>query len=63
MDDKGPRLLEQEVEEVTQTADSWLVRRQTLVRQALDDEDFDTLRRVAGLPGGFGTDELRKRVW
>ena len=42
---------------------SWLDRRATLVRQALEDEDYDTLQRVAALPGGFGTNELRKEVW
>lgn len=42
---------------------SWLDRRAAVVRQALEDEDYDTLQRVAALPGGFGTDELRKEVW
>ena len=42
---------------------SWLHRREKLVRQALDDGDRAALQRIAALPGGFGTQELRKEAW
>lgn len=42
---------------------SWLERRKILVEQALRDGDYETLQRIAALPGGFGTEELRKEVW
>jgi len=41
----------------------WLERRERLVRAALEDEDLGQLGQIAALPGGFGTDDLRKEAW
>lgn len=41
----------------------WLERRERLVRAALEDEDLEQLGRIAALPGGFGTEDLRKAAW
>jgi hypothetical protein len=42
---------------------SWRERRERLVQQALEDGALGRLRELAALPGGFGSNELRKRVW
>jgi hypothetical protein len=38
-------------------------RREKLVLQALKDEDHEALGRIATLPGGFGSEELRRQAW
>jgi len=42
---------------------TWVQRREKLVTQALKDEDHEALERIAALPGGFGTEELRQQAW
>lgn len=42
---------------------SWKETRERLVQQALDDGDLGRLRELAALPGGFGSNEMRKKVW
>jgi len=41
----------------------WVERREKVVQQAIDDGDLGKLRELAALPGGFGSNEMRKRVW
>ena len=41
----------------------WVERREKVVQQAIDDGDLGKLRELAALPGGFGSNEIRKRVW
>ena len=41
----------------------WVERREKVVKQAIDDGDIGKLRELAALPGGFGSNEMRKRVW
>lgn len=41
----------------------WVQRREKVVQQAIDDGDLGKLRELAALPGGFGSNEMRKRVW
>ena len=41
----------------------WVERREKVVQQAIDDGDLGKLRDLAALPGGFGSNEMRKRVW
>lgn len=47
----------------TTSSNSWLFIRDQLVQQATDDEDLELLRRLAALPGGFGSDVMRRRAW
>nr|WVH01959.1 ubiquinol-cytochrome C reductase hinge protein [Naematelia aurantialba] len=42
---------------------SWLERRETLVEMAIDHEDVESLRKLSALPGGFGSNDMRKRAW
>ena len=42
---------------------SWVVRRELVVQQAIDSHDFGRLKELAALPGGFGSNEMRKKVW
>jgi len=42
---------------------TWVQRREAVVRQALDDGDHGALGKIAALPGGFGTEKLRKEAW
>lgn len=42
---------------------SWVSRREKIVQQAIDEDDLGRLRELAALPGGFGSNEMRKRVW
>lgn len=42
---------------------TWVQRREKLVTQALEDENYEALKRIAALPGGFGTEELRQQAW
>jgi hypothetical protein len=42
---------------------TWLQRRQELVNQALENDDLEALRRISSLPGGFGSDAMRREVW
>lgn len=44
-------------------ASDWLERREKVVQRAIDDDDRDKLREVAALPGGFGSNEMRQKVW
>lgn len=41
----------------------WVERRERVVQQAIDDGDLGKLRELAALPGGFGSNEMRKKVW
>ena len=41
----------------------WVERRERIVQQAIDDGDLGKLRELAALPGGFGSNEMRKKVW
>jgi hypothetical protein len=41
----------------------WVGRRVKLVQQAINDNDLGALRDVSALPGGFGTDEMRRLAW
>jgi len=49
--------------ETRQAEKSCLLIRDKLVQQALDGEDYESLRTISALPGGFGTNEMRKKVW
>lgn len=42
---------------------SWIARRELVVQQAIETGDLGRLRELAALPGGFGSNEMRKRVW
>jgi hypothetical protein len=42
---------------------SWKDTREKLVLQALEDGDLGRLRELTALPGGFGSNEMRQRVW
>jgi len=41
----------------------WVERRERVVQQAINDGDLGKLRELAALPGGFGSNEMRKKVW
>jgi hypothetical protein len=41
----------------------WVGRRVKLVQQAIKNNDLGALRDVSALPGGFGTDEMRRLAW
>jgi hypothetical protein len=41
----------------------WVRRREMLLDQALEDDDLEALKRISALPGGFGSDASRKKVW
>ncbi|RXK39023.1 hypothetical protein M231_03753 [Tremella mesenterica] len=41
----------------------WMDRREEIVRLALKDGDLETLRKVSSLPGGYGSEEMRRVVW
>ena len=41
----------------------WVGRRVKLLQQAINDNDVGALREISALPGGFGTDEMRKLAW
>jgi hypothetical protein len=43
--------------------DPWQDTRVKLVEQALADSDYGGLRRISSLPGGYGTNEMRQKVW
>jgi hypothetical protein len=47
----------------SQLAAEWLARREKVVTRALEDGDHDKLREVAALPGGFGSNAMRQKVW
>ncbi|KAK4685286.1 TBC1 domain family member 20, partial [Tremellales sp. Uapishka_1] len=42
---------------------TWTTRREALVVDALEKNDLASLRRISALPGGFGSEEMRKSVW
>nr|XP_031862305.1 uncharacterized protein CI109_002270 [Kwoniella shandongensis]KAA5529377.1 hypothetical protein CI109_002270 [Kwoniella shandongensis] len=44
-------------------AEDWAVIREKWTNQAIVEGDIPTLRKLSALPGGFGGDEIRKRVW
>jgi hypothetical protein len=41
----------------------WVERRERVVQQAIDDGDLGKLRELAALPGGFGSNDMRQKVW
>ncbi|ORX39039.1 hypothetical protein BD324DRAFT_618319 [Kockovaella imperatae] len=41
----------------------WIGKRDKLVQQALEDNDLAGLRRLSALPGGFGSQDMRQKVW
>jgi hypothetical protein len=41
----------------------WIERREKVVLQAITDGDLGKLRELAALPGGFGSNAMRQRVW
>ncbi|EIW67119.1 hypothetical protein TREMEDRAFT_34074 [Tremella mesenterica DSM 1558] len=41
--------------------EEWMDRREEIVRLALKDGDLETLRKVSSLPGGYGSEEMRRR--
>ena len=45
------------------TPPTWMKRREKVVQRALDDGDLAQLRKISALPGGFGSEEMRRRVW
>ena len=57
------KVAEQERKQPAQIERSWLDRREQLVQKALDDDDHDMLRQISALPGGFGTEDMRRTVW
>ncbi|CAD6575092.1 MAG: hypothetical protein TREMPRED_001296, partial [Tremellales sp. Tagirdzhanova-0007] len=50
-------------EKTTSPDPSWTARRCLLVEVALEQEDLEALRTTSSLPGGFGTDEMRRKAW
>ncbi|KAL7421346.1 GTPase-activating protein gyp8 [Cryptotrichosporon argae] len=42
---------------------SWLPARERDVLQAAEKNDVDALARLSALPGGFGSDAMRRRAW
>ncbi|KAI9636676.1 rab-GTPase-TBC domain-containing protein [Dioszegia hungarica] len=50
-------------EEKTAPSISWIDIREKVVEQALTDGDYEALRRMSALPGGFGGEGIRRRVW
>jgi hypothetical protein len=42
---------------------SWETTREKLVQQALNHKDYDSLRRISALPGGFGSNDVRRQAW
>jgi len=47
----------------TPSGRSWLERRHLLVEKALEKDDIGALRKISAMPGGFGSEEMRRRVW
>lgn len=43
--------------------DEWIIAREAGVLAAVATDDLDALRRYSVLPGGYGTDPTRRRVW
>jgi hypothetical protein len=44
-------------------ATSWVAIREKVVEQAITDGDYEALRRISALPGGFGSEAMRRKVW
>lgn len=51
------------VDEKDEPDTSWIPAREALVQQALDQGDYEALRSISALPGGFGGDDMRRKVW
>ncbi|WVF65676.1 hypothetical protein IAT40_000407 [Kwoniella sp. CBS 6097] len=45
------------------TNDDWVKIRETWTKQAIEDGDLITLRKISALPDGFGSDGMRKKAW
>lgn len=50
-------------EKLQQTSVSWMDIREKVVEQAITDGDYEALCRISALPGGFGGEGMRRRVW
>ena len=42
---------------------AWVYARESLVRCAIERDDLPELRRLSTLPGGFGSDRMRRVAW
>ncbi|ORY26234.1 rab-GTPase-TBC domain-domain-containing protein [Naematelia encephala] len=42
---------------------SWLERRELFVQIAIKHEDVESLRKFSALPGGFGSEDMRRKAW
>lgn len=60
---EGEKEKREEGETVSALSANWLERREKVVQRAIEDEDMSKLKEVAALPGGYGSNEMRKRVW
>jgi len=56
-------LLSREEKQAKPRGRSWLERRHLLVEKALEKDDIGALRKISAMPGGFGSEEMRRRVW
>jgi len=53
-----------EDEKVSTPSDlSWVARRHALVDLALANDDLEALVKISAMPGGFGSENMRRRVW
>ncbi|WWC97846.1 hypothetical protein V866_004733 [Kwoniella sp. B9012] len=41
----------------------WIQIRESWTKQAVEDGDVKSLRKISALPGGFGGDDMRKKAW
>ncbi|WVQ93323.1 hypothetical protein IAU59_000391 [Kwoniella sp. CBS 9459] len=41
----------------------WVKIRESLTKQAIEDDDLVSLRKISALPGGFGSEHMRKKAW
>lgn len=49
--------------DIVRTDISWIDVRERVVEQAIADGDYEALRKISALPGGFGGEDMRRRVW
>lgn len=60
--DTAERLFEMRSEKSPVMA-TWQDIREKVVEQALEDGDYEALRKISALPGGFGGEAARRKVW
>ncbi|WRT68940.1 uncharacterized protein IL334_005922 [Kwoniella shivajii] len=46
-----------------QESDEWIKIRESRTKQAIEDDDLEGLRKISALPGGFGSEGMRKKAW